>query len=106
MILPRLGTVSMEVSAKCFLLFVFFKKSCTFCLKEAVRDAVCFCFNGGCDSCSLFLFSAPPPRGYHDRDLATGNSKDIILATFRGGIGYLLASAVLLVLRGPLKPKP
>ena len=62
MILPRLGTVSMEVSAKCFLLFVFFKKSCTFCLKEAVRaDAVCFVSMGGCAGCSLFFSVSLPP---------------------------------------------
>ena len=43
----RLDTVSKEVSAKCFLVFVFFKKSFTICPKEAVRDAVCFLFQRG-----------------------------------------------------------
>ena len=57
MLRTRLDTVSRVVSAKCFSSVCFFRKSRTFCLKEAVRDAVCFCFNGGCAACSLFFLS-------------------------------------------------
>ena len=62
---------------------------------------------GGVLLVRCFVFCFPPSRGYHDRDLVTENSNDIIVwATFRDGVGYLFASAVLLVPRGPLRPKP
>ena len=108
MLFPRSDTVKKEVSDRCFVSGCCFRKSCTCCLKEAVRAAVCFLFQWGlCCLFVVFVFCFPPPRGYHDRDLATENPNDIIVwATFRGGVGYLLASAVLLVLRVPLRPKP
>ena len=59
MLFPRLDTVSRVVSAKCFLVFSFLGKNCTFCLKEAVRAAVRFLFQWGCADCSLFCFLFP-----------------------------------------------
>ena len=83
-----------------------FSKCCTCCLRGCLVMMCVFCSQWG------FLFSHSssvplPPREYPGRDLVKNKkSRGIKRATFWDGVGYHIASAVLLVLRGPLWPRP